>query len=287
LTRDDALAALSAESAHERLKGARFLARNAQASDLLVLRQARRGETVSYVKAALEAALARVSDLNRADETPAEVSDATLLRAKREAVEWVAGMLLHEIATPIGRVSFAASREVPNFERSNTKSRLDSLKQIFSAIEHLKGAASPPKPQEFDLAELVKKIVADEAGPRREDVSIEGPEPFLVNTDQSMLSFAVVNGLRNALEAVEPGTMHSVVLTWNETDIDYWLAITDSGPGLPGAAEPAFEIGTSSKRNHIGFGLAIARQAMESIGGKVLLTSPTSGGAVYELRWER
>lgn len=291
LDRETAIETLRAGSAYERLKAARFFSRNAAAADEQLLIEARRVETVSYVKASLDLAILRLAQQSDFDLPAKEQTDAALRRARREATEWISGLLLHEIASPIGRLALAASREVSDFENSQTKSRLDQLKQVLQAIEFLKGATAVSKPQEFDLAQLVHDIVAAEAGGQRDDISIQGPSPFVITNDPALIALGVTNGLRNALEAVQGEAkstiVHPVVLTWGATDVDYWLAITDAGPGLKGTPDVAFSIGTTSKDSHSGFGLSIAKQAMESVNGRVILSSPRTGGVVYELRWEQ
>ena len=62
MTRKEALEQLSSDSAHERLKAARFLARNSDPVDVPDLRSALQGETVSYVRTSLNLALTRVAN---------------------------------------------------------------------------------------------------------------------------------------------------------------------------------------------------------------------------------
>jgi nitrogen fixation/metabolism regulation signal transduction histidine kinase len=199
-------------------------------------------------------------------------------------------MLLHEIASPMGLVRLAASREVKDFETSKTKFYLDSLQRIFEAIEQLKGAAAAPKPEEFDLAELINDIKLHEAADQTVEISLHGPKPLVIKSDRILVRFAISNGLRNAIEAVaESGSSdpHAIVVTWEATDVDYWVAVLDRGPGLVGPIEAAFEIGKSTKQGHSGFGLAIARQAIETLGGAISLQPATGGGVLYKVRWER
>jgi signal transduction histidine kinase len=294
VTRDEALTLLSSDSAHERLKAARFLVRGAHQGDLSLLRQARQRENVSYVKKSLDLAIAKLSQFVVAPVGEPlgefDIPEEVRRQIRSQAVEQVTGVLLHEIASPIGLVRRAASREVTNFETSKTKLYLDFLLQIFEAIEQLKGAAAAPKPEEFDLAELINDIMLTETTSQKLDISLHGPNPLIIRSDPTLVRFAVSNGLRNAIEAVaESGSNdpHPIIVTWEATDVDYWVAVLDRGPGLTGPIESAFEAGKSTKQGHSGFGLAIAKQAIETLGGAVTLQPAAGGGALYEVRWER
>lgn len=294
MTKEEALKELSASAAHDRLKAARFLARNSDPTDLEVLRDALRLETVSYVRTVLQLAIKRVSNstLSAVDGVweEIEIPPDIRMQIRNEVTEEVTGQVLHEIASPVGLIASAAAREISNYENSRTKYHVDSLKRIFEAIEQLKGATGIPKPSEFDLAELLAEIVAEAVGSGQVDVSLHGAKPMLITTDRTLLRLAVSNGIRNAVEAVtgapdeEP---HAIVVTWGETDVDYWIAVLDRGPGLVGPSESAFGIGKTTKREHSGFGLTVARQAIETLGGACTLQPATEGGARFEVRWER
>ena len=294
MTREEALERLSSGSAHERLKSARFLARNSDSSDLQILKGALRIETVSYVRSGLELAVKRASrsalPVAESAQEEIEIPQDVRTQIRREVTEEVAGQLLHEISSPVGLIASAAGREIPRYEDSRTKTHVDSLKRIFEAIEQLKIAATVPSPNEFDLAELIAEMEVAAAGSGATDISLHGPRPMLITSDRALLRLAVSNGLRNAVEAVsnvQGGEPHQIIVSWGETDVDYWVAVLDRGPGLVGPAEAAFGIGKSTKRGHSGFGLAIARQAIETLGGGCTLQPATEGGARFEVRWER
>lgn len=294
MTHEEALEGLGSSSAHDRLKAVRFLARNFTPADVTTLRHALRSETVAYVRAALEVAIKRASDSSvpAVGETAEEyeVPPDVRRQIRNEVTEELAGQILHEIASPVGLIASAAAREIPNFEHSRTKRHVENLRRVFEAIEQLKCAAGVPKPEEFDLAELLAEIVAEEIGERPVDASLHGAKPMLITSDPALVRLAVSNGIRNAVEAVldaAPNEPHPVVVTWGETDVDYWVAVLDRGRGITGPTESAFGIGKTTKKGHSGFGLAIARQAIETLGGQCSLQPATEGGARFEIRWER
>lgn len=296
MTRDEIFAALRAKTTHERGQAARALAAIAIREDLPRIRLAYQRETVAYVRTALQDVLEKLTHVDFAQAEPAaddaDVSKEARQQIYSEAVAWVTGFLLHEISTPIGLATLAASREIGEaWEGSRTQRHLDNVKRIFGAIELLKDAAGVPHPQEFDLAALLADFVSTELPDAEGLISLIGPKPFLMKSDPALVRLAVANGIRNAVEAVaqiaEPPPQHPIVINWEGTDRDYWVSVLDKGIGIIGPVEAAFEAGKSTKMDHSGFGLAIARQAVETLGGTVSLQVASGGGALYEVRWKR
>lgn len=271
-----------------------MLARDAEVADLPQLRSARASEADSYARGSLDRAVARLTDALPATEVPVSDETEESLRSRRQmqarAAEWIAGLLLHELASPIGLLAYAASREVPDYEHSRTKGHIATLQMVFAAIEQLRKASATPKPAEFDLATLVNEIVSTEFSEVANNIALHGPQPLLLVNDAALLRFAICNGLRNAVEAVSGGGnehLSPVVVTWGETDVDYWVAVLDRGPGLSAPLEAVFSVGKTTKKGHSGFGLPIAVSAIEALGGTVTLQPASDGGTKYELRWER
>ena len=113
---------------------------------------------------------------------------------------------------------------------------------------------------------------------------------MLVLGDRGLLSLVLGNGLRNAIEAsmdVDSRDPPGVVIAWDETNTDYWVVILDRGAGLPAGSHYAFEAGRTSKPGHAGLGLAIAKQAADSLTGRIVLKPRADGGTAYELSWPK
>ena len=295
MNRDEALQQLASASTHMRRRAARVLVHDAQTEDLPALRLARSKEADSYARSILDRTLARLTNALPAAEIPVTDDTVESLRSRRQiqasAAEWIAGLLLHELASPIGLLAYEASREVPDYERSRTRNHIVTLQMVFTAIEQLRKASATPKASEFDLAALVNEIVTTEFSEVADNIALHGPQPLLLVSDAALLRFAICNGLRNAIEAVSAeANNHSfppVVVTWGETDVDYWVAVLDRGPGLSAPLEAVLGIGKTTKKGHSGFGLPIALSAIEALGGMVTLQAASDGGTKYELRWER
>jgi signal transduction histidine kinase len=233
--------------------------------------------------------------LRRSDGTygPADeisIPASLIKKVRREAVENTTKLILHELYPHIGLVANSASQEIDRYADSRTFAHVTALKKALESVELIAVTAAPPKIQEFDLSLLIKDIVDTEFSEYSLVIAREGPAPLLVETDQRLLQHAIRNGLKNALEAsllAQPLSQHAITINWNKTDIDYWVSILDTGPGIVGSSEAAFRPGTSTKEGHTGFGLVVARQAMETLDGEAKLGPARNGGAIFELRWPR
>ena len=256
--------------------------------------RARRSEidstTQRWLDYAIEASSKRSADPNLdSGPTQPELDPVAVQRIRSQAIEWISGVLLHEIGSKIGLISASARDEIPNYPESSTAHQLSNLEKIFEGVVELRKTAHTPQVQEFDLAELVESIVAAEVLGSDVDVSMVGRKPLMLLSDPNLLRLALCNGIRNAIESVKSlGKTNdfSIVVNWEVTDRDFWVSVIDHGLGLIGPAETAFKIGRTSKDGHAGFGLAIARQAMEKLNGSVILKSSIAGGATYEIKAE-
>jgi nitrogen fixation/metabolism regulation signal transduction histidine kinase len=296
VTREEALAALSASSAHLRGQAARAIGGVGNAGDLDTIRRALKTETVSYVQYALQDSLKELTNksapLSDEGEDFPDVPPEVRRQIYSKAVEWVTGTLLHEVASPVGLATLSAKREIKEgWEDSATRRHLETIHRVFDAVEMLKNAAGVPRPQQFELAALLQNFIETEVPTALLWISSIGPKPFVITSDPALIRMVVGNGIRNAVEAVanaEPAPQeHAIVINWGETEADYWISVLDRGPGIAGPVESAFAIGKSTKKHHSGFGLAIARQAVDTLTGIVTLEPARDGGAVYTARWKR
>lgn len=294
MTRDQALSKLLSESAHDRFNAARALLKLAGPEELQPLLKARHAERDSYVLRQIEAAIASCSKRVTALETDDldQDEDESLSRVKADAIEWISGILLHEIGSKLGLIALSASREVPSFNDSRTRRHVRNLQSIFDAIEQLRSASIKPSIERFDLAELIDEVASVENELQAADISFVGMRPLLVTSSRHLLRLALCNGMRNGIEAAaaikREGSVEKaahLVVTWGKTDREFWVSVVDDGPGLAGSATASFGIGKSTKAGHAGFGLAIASRALETLGGVISLSPSPGGGAKYEIRW--
>jgi signal transduction histidine kinase len=285
---------LRSDNNKERLEAARYFAEHAIASNDTVLREALAKESVPWIRGALRRALAKLSPND--DGSPVwsvdrdDLPEGFAQQVYSEALETTTAQLMHEIEPLLGSVRLAAEREVPSFDTSDTRRSLDRMDELLEALSRLRRAASAPKIEEFQLDELVQRLIQDVPDTAGITIHKSGPQPCVVHGDESLITLCVANGLRNAVEATVAvgGDLSRVPVNimWGTTDVDHWVSILDVGIGFRGNVQRAFEIGATTKQGHLGMGLAIASQSVASMNGKVLLI-PNERGVRFEMRWPK
>ncbi|NMZ99118.1 sensor histidine kinase [Pseudomonas lundensis] len=298
MNRTEALESLSSSSSHERFRAAHALTKCAERQDIPLLLKAKHNEHDTYVLMRLDSAITHaklVSEKYLSLNTPPPQTfqdEEMMAHAKAQAIEWVGGLLLHEIGSKLGLISLTASTEVDAYELSDTHRHIKNLQSIFDAIEQLRRAANPAKYEQFDLAELIEEIYKIENQGSNVEFSLVGIRPLMVTSSKQLIRLALCNGVRNAIEAVSSISRSTtniqtspIVITWGSTDSEHWISVIDDGAGIGGSIKSIFDIGKSTKSGHPGFGLAIAKQAVDTLGGKITLEASNGRGAKYGLRW--
>lgn len=290
MEREEAFELITSVRASDRLRAAVALVTAAAAGDLSKLLQLRAREEDAYVLARLRAAIEACSSKQQPEPSviKPDLIDAEYIQ--RQAIEEVAGTLLHEIGSKLGLVALCCSQEIPDFTNSRTATHVRNLQSIFDAIGQLRSAANPSGYESFDLASLISEIIEVEAHDRTNDIALHGPRPMIVHSSCHLVRLAFCNGIRNSIEALIPAPVDSadypVVVNWGSSDVEYWVSIIDNGPGVASISQRIiFAMGGTTKKQHLGFGLAIAKQAMSTLGGSVILENSPGGGARFEMRW--
>lgn len=303
MNRDHDLRSLKSGSAHERLLAARHLLRSAKREDLLKIEEALARENVLWTKTALQDVAEKLRSAHEAQAL--EKSDALLPALKgvtnavtdeylndlhANAVKETTSLLLHEIEPVLGVLSVYANKEVASYESSKSRVQIDRLNELLGTIAGLRKVSMAPSMREVELSGLINEVCNAEATGKTVQVHLAGPTPFGIIGDRARIWVAVTNGLRNAIEStlsVPAEVQQPIVVNWQQTPDEYWIAILDSGLGMRSNLSRVFDIGSTTKASHLGMGLPTAQQALATLGGSVTLTARDSGGAKFEMRWPR
>ncbi len=135
------------------------------------------------------------------------------------------------------------------------------------------------------LAECVEEC-RPQAAAQAVELRLECPAEATARLDKLKIKQAVVNVLRNAIEASPPTS--DVLVRCRLSDGAAEIAVADQGAGIPPADRVAvFTPFFTTKEQGSGLGLAIAREFAEAHGGGITAEARDGGGATFVLRLPR
>ncbi|WP_205876821.1 sensor histidine kinase [Mycobacterium camsae] len=209
----------------------------------------------------------------RKDEAQTSEELAAMARAR------IARTVVHELEPIVGLIEYYASSEFPSYVGSQTKSHVERLAAMLRAIETLGKISATPHVEVVDITLILNEVVAAEQTKFDVDIRLEGPIGLRVNTDAGLVRVIVGNGVRNACESIlQVGDRPTAVsVIYGATDREAWVTIADNGVGLPsGSTENLFEMGTSTKEDHLGMGLTLCSEAARALGGDLRLITDSA-----------
>lgn len=213
---------------------------------------------------------------------------------KMAAIGSMARGIAHELGAPLSVIDGRARRlersgildEQQQRQLSGIRSQVARLtRTVNQLLDYCRPAA--PKPRALSPQILMQTVIEaitpeiDAAG-RRLGIHVPPALPQL-NGDAGRLELALLNLLRNALQASERDIGVSVTTNGPWLSID----IADDGPGLPDhptekLLEPFFT--TKSPGEGTGLGLAIVQSVADEHGGSLMLKPGPTGGCVASLQ---
>jgi signal transduction histidine kinase len=224
---------------------------------------------------------------------------------RREQERWL-HEVVHELRTPLAIAG--TNLELAGMELAGTAPAVEDgaarLAAARRAIERMSRTVDDlatngrltPGPADgalVDLAAEGRALVTEHLGPaelRGVHLLTEGPDELPVPADRAALRTATANLLSNALRVSPSGS--TITVAWGRTGSWAWLAVRDEGPGVAESDHArVFErywrgryerdredAETSAPR---GLGLTIARQAVETQGGRLTVMSSPGEGATF------
>ena len=210
----------------------------------------------------------------------------------------------HELKNPLASIRTAAEMmadaESPEERRRFHDLMVRDVARLERLVSGLRDVARVEGQIEADVTETidVKALLSDLAG-AAEATAPEGRHvrliaaraPLHVVASRERLGQVFENLLANAVSFTPPAT--TVVVTLTEKGSRAIVDVEDVGPGIPEAHLDRifgrfFSYRPSeSRREHVGLGLAIAKQIVESYGGTIAAANRPSGGAVFTVTLPR
>jgi two-component system sensor histidine kinase ChvG len=210
----------------------------------------------------------------------------------------------HELKNPLASIRAAAdtmaeSESVEERRRFHglmvrDVARLERLVSGLRDVARVEGQIEADRIGPVDAGGLLREFVeaGNASAPAGVRVELAAPsEPVVVHASSERLGQVVDNVLSNAVSfSPSPGV---VVVTLACEGPRARIVVDDEGPGIPaGHLERVFDRFFSYRpadrgREHVGLGLAIARQIVESYGGTIGASNRETGGARFVIELPR
>jgi signal transduction histidine kinase len=206
----------------------------------------------------------------------------------------------HDLGQPLVSIGLNAQRAEDLLkERPELGKLRETVVDIMHANDHAAGIVkqfrkllkrkSDHDVQETDLNAVIADalaILSSEANRQQAVLLATGHQgPLLVSADPVHLLQVLLNLTTNAMEAmadVPTDARRINICTAPIGDAKVEVAVTDSGPGIPGQKiDEIFDTFYTTKEDGTGLGLSIARTIVKTYGGKIWAENGAGGGAVF------
>jgi two-component system nitrogen regulation sensor histidine kinase NtrY len=221
--------------------------------------------------------------------------DAVELKAWQDLVRVLAHEMMNSL-TPICSLSegLASRLRAPGVDRAEVAEDVEVIARRSAGLMHFVErcrrltdlpAAEPAKIRAAELAASLDRLMAPMMAEAGVDyASSVSPKALTLDADPELLEQALINLLKNALEAVRGRPGAAVRLGVRLEDGQAALIVEDNGPGLPaGDPEAVFVPFFTTKPGGSGVGLTLARQIALTHGGRLEHQARGGGGTVFRL----
>lgn len=137
------------------------------------------------------------------------------------------------------------------------------------------------------FARLHRLLASELAGRNIEFTTSVEPGTLEISADPDLLDQALINLVRNAIDALQDSTNGHIALSARR-DIDgrVMISVADNGPGIaPEQREKVFVPFFTTKKRGSGVGLTLVRQIATVHGSTVEISQTSGGGATLRLRF--
>ena len=202
--------------------------------------------------------------------------------------------MAHEIKNPLNAISMIIQRIKSEFmiaPQNEAKELLsivvNEIKRIEHSVNRFIGIAAPLRLKKrcVNLRQLLDEVL-DLFAEELKDMSINVTKIYITDAsmllDREKMREVFVNIIKNALEAMSPGSRLRLALFRKENEVH--ITVRDYGEGmdeetLEKAGQPFF----TTKAKGSGLGLVFVRKTVEAHGGEISIKSKKGNGTLVEV----
>jgi len=247
---------------------------------------------------------ARISELREAEETlqlmQTQLTGALKQKERLAQLGSAVAKISHDLRNILTSAQLFTDRiemsEDPSVKRMAPK-LVNSITRAVNLCESTLafGKAEEPAPtlSVFRFQDILSDVIDSErlsVGEGAVSFSEDVPSSLMVRADPEQLYRVIANLVRNARQAIiASGRPGEINVSAHETDAEWIVTVTDTGPGLPPRAKEhlftAFQGGVS--KGGTGLGLTISSELIRGHGGALILERTDETGTVFVINLPR
>jgi len=194
----------------------------------------------------------------------------------------------HQLGTPISSLMgwFKLLQEDPKNRDKIMNSIDDDIHRLTAISDRFAKIGSNPKKDDIDICKLIENIalyishrISDHS---KININTKIPESKWILGDETLLSWAFENLIKNSVDAIERGEGDIVIELTSISNKQIQIDIIDSGKGIPRKDRSnVFKPGFSSKKRGWGLGLSLTKRIIEELHqGKIFVLKSQPGKTV-------
>ena len=211
------------------------------------------------------------------------------LRAREEEMQMMLAGIAHEVRNPLAGIELFGGLLREDLEGDPRRGHIDRILQELGVLsrvvrDFLEFAGTPAhRPSLVNIDELIGpacSLVEGEVRDRNLQLEVVGGAPVRARLDRESMQRALLNLLRNAIQAAPAGGRVGVRV--GRADRKLVLVVEDSGPGIPeNQRDAVFAPFFTTRQKGTGLGLALVRRTILAHRGRIWVETSELGGARF------
>lgn len=226
------------------------------------------------------------------------VSAELLARSERESA-WreMAKQIAHEIKNPLTPMKLniqhlqrakGEGKEYNEYIERVTNTLIEQIENLSNIATEFSNFAKIPtaRNQVFKLAEQLQKVIDLFDSHTRVKIEFHpnGLDYIKVNADREQLSRAIINLVKNGIQAVPEERNGIIQINLSQRDHMAVISVSDNGEGIPpDLRDKLFSPSFTTKTSGMGLGLAIVKNIVENFAGKIWFETEHKKGTTFYL----